>query len=340
MALTKISTDSIKDDAITKAKIPADQIEASELANNAVDTNAIADQAVTLDKLPHGDTNNDGKFLRANNGADPSYETVNIPAGTNINNNANNRVITGSNTADTLEAEANLSYTGDKLTVKSGAHDGGLELLAANNNQTTRIKIQGKHSGGSERNWFIEVPRGSDILNFFDDSHGSHTQLIDNGDLSIVDGNLLFAANHGFTFSNNTTSSASGVSNQDNDEIFNYYEFGDWTPTTNAGGMSMASSGGHYFRMGALVWVGCNMTFGSQSGGGTISVGGLPFSIGSGVFGGGSVKYSNISPSSYDGIIMIHLDASNPTAHFPNISISEASGKRLDWSAVYTVYNF
>ena len=86
MALTKISTDGVKDDAITKAKIPADQIEASEiaanavgaseLADNAVDTNAIADQAVTLAKLPHGDSNNNGKFLRANNGADPSYESV------------------------------------------------------------------------------------------------------------------------------------------------------------------------------------------------------------------------------------------------------------------------
>jgi hypothetical protein len=51
MALTKISTDGVKDDAITKAKIPADQIEASELANNAVDTNAIQDDAVTEDKL-------------------------------------------------------------------------------------------------------------------------------------------------------------------------------------------------------------------------------------------------------------------------------------------------
>tara|TARA_B100000073_G_scaffold339554_1_gene338127 strand:+ start:1388 stop:2830 length:1443 start_codon:yes stop_codon:yes gene_type:complete len=78
MPLTKISTDGVKDDAITKAKIPADQIEASELANNAVDTNAIQDEAVTLAKLPHGDTNNDGKFLRANNNADPSFETVDL----------------------------------------------------------------------------------------------------------------------------------------------------------------------------------------------------------------------------------------------------------------------
>jgi len=36
----------------------------------------IADQAVTLAKLEHGTSSNDGKFLRANNGADPTFETV------------------------------------------------------------------------------------------------------------------------------------------------------------------------------------------------------------------------------------------------------------------------
>ena len=111
MGLTKISTDGVKDDAITKAKIPANQIEASELASNAVTTAKIAnnqvtadkladvgvidnpdkigngnittakiaDQAVTLDKLPHGTSSNNGKFLRANNGADPSFETITLP---------------------------------------------------------------------------------------------------------------------------------------------------------------------------------------------------------------------------------------------------------------------
>ena len=135
MALTKVSTDGVKDDAITKTKIPANQIEASELADNAVDTAAIADnavtmaklagssvitanivngnittakiadQAVTLAKLPHGTSSNDGKFLRANNGADPSFETI---TGTTINNNADNRVITGSGTANTLNGESNV----------------------------------------------------------------------------------------------------------------------------------------------------------------------------------------------------------------------------------------
>ena len=99
MALTKISTDGVQDEAITKSKIPANQIEASELADNSVDSAAlsadcvigskiadsqiatehIVNEAVTLSKLEHGTSSNDGKFLRANNGADPSYETITLP---------------------------------------------------------------------------------------------------------------------------------------------------------------------------------------------------------------------------------------------------------------------
>ena len=108
MGLTQVSTDGVKNDAITKTKIPANQIEASELADNAVDTNAIANDAVTTakiaddavngshladaainntsiiadnvvstNKLTIGTSSNDGKFLRANNGSAPTFETVN-----------------------------------------------------------------------------------------------------------------------------------------------------------------------------------------------------------------------------------------------------------------------
>jgi hypothetical protein len=46
------------------------------LQNLSVATGKIQDQAVTLDKLPHGDGSSDGKYLRSNNGADPTWETV------------------------------------------------------------------------------------------------------------------------------------------------------------------------------------------------------------------------------------------------------------------------
>ncbi len=46
------------------------------LQNGSVITAKLADQAVTLDKLLHGDASSNGKFLRANNGADPTFESV------------------------------------------------------------------------------------------------------------------------------------------------------------------------------------------------------------------------------------------------------------------------
>ena len=104
LATNAVTTDKINSGVITNAK----------LAANAVGTANIADEAVTLAKLPHGTSSNDGKFLRANNGADPSFETV---TSTTINNNADNRVITGSGTANTLNGEANLSFNGNSLVV-------------------------------------------------------------------------------------------------------------------------------------------------------------------------------------------------------------------------------
>ena len=99
----------------------------AEIANNAVTTNKIADEAVTLAKLPHGTSSNNGKFLRANNGADPTFETV---TSTTINNNADNRVITGSGTANTLNGEANLTFDGTLLKLQCDS--GEFRVEAAN----------------------------------------------------------------------------------------------------------------------------------------------------------------------------------------------------------------
>ena len=66
--------------------------------------------------LPASDGSN-GQFLKTNGSGTLSFGTVTL---TTINNNANNRVITGSGTADTLEAEANLTYDGSTLSVTGG----------------------------------------------------------------------------------------------------------------------------------------------------------------------------------------------------------------------------
>ena len=55
------------------------------------------------------------KFLREDGDGTCSWQTV---TGTTINNNADNRLITGSGTANTLEGEANLTYDGSSLSIK------------------------------------------------------------------------------------------------------------------------------------------------------------------------------------------------------------------------------
>ena len=101
MALTQVSTDGVKNDAISHNKIPANAIQASELADNAVDTAAIANNAVTAGKLASG-------------------------VQTTINNNADNRLITGSGTANTLNAESGVTIDGSNILSVLGS---GLSLI-------------------------------------------------------------------------------------------------------------------------------------------------------------------------------------------------------------------
>ena len=85
MALTKIGTDGVKDDAVTSDKV-------ANAINSAIATNTAKTQ-------------------------------------TTINNNADNRVITGSGTANTLNGESTLTWNGTLLDInQSGTVDTGLKL--------------------------------------------------------------------------------------------------------------------------------------------------------------------------------------------------------------------
>ena len=119
MALTKISTDGVKDDAITKAKIPADQIEASELANDAVDTNAIQDDAVTEDKLANSintaiaaNTAKDLTALSASNLTSGTVPDARFPATLPAASAANLTSIPSANLTGALPAISGASLTG------------------------------------------------------------------------------------------------------------------------------------------------------------------------------------------------------------------------------------
>jgi hypothetical protein len=184
MGLTQVSTDGVKNDAITKTKIPANQIEASELASSAVtnvkiaagnvDNTAIGNNQVSLNKLVQGTSSNDGKFLRANNGADPSFESVPSPAITGINGAGNTRLIT-SDGGTTVTAADSLTFDGQDLSQTITVDGKGIVINAGNikpmitgdANRTgagnTILGISGKWNGTEVAR--IAVEAGSDTTN-------------------------------------------------------------------------------------------------------------------------------------------------------------------------------
>ena len=139
------------------------QTEVQLIKDSAVVTADIADQAVTLDKLPHGTSSNNGKFLRANNGADPSFETVTT---TTINNNADNRIITGSGTADTLNAESEFTFDGSNILCRAG--EGG-------NASLNLIADEGDDNGDG---WKIQSEQDENDLTFKSNISGSYVDKL------------------------------------------------------------------------------------------------------------------------------------------------------------------
>ena len=134
-----------------------------------------SDGSVNMAQLGASGTKDATTFLRGDN----TFATV---SSTTINNNADNRVITGSGTANTLEGEANLNFNSTNLMVgtnaTTGTADGLNDLIVGNtssgshgisiqtpNNQTGYLAfaddstspnpcfISYDHAGGYQRFW-------------------------------------------------------------------------------------------------------------------------------------------------------------------------------------------
>ena len=294
MALTQISTAGVKDDAVTAGKIPADAVGSSELADNAVDTAAIQDDAVTDAKL----ANSINSAIAAN--------TAKVQ--TTINNNADNRVITGSGTANTLNGESNFQFASSRLLY--GGATSSMEtsfVLKGNSNSfvtnPARIFLQaGQDQGGGASFGIIDFgcagdKVGANIIgrahqDFSSTVHSTnlefHTcnantnsttkklEIKADGDIDIVDGNLKVASGHGIDFS---ATSGSGTS-----ELFDDYEEGTFIPRLGPhNNHSVYVNGvGQYTKIGntvtyTLQWANQNgSAFGSSS---TIEIWNLPFNF-------------------------------------------------------------
>ena len=128
------------------------------------------------------------KWLKVNSAAN-GLEFTDAPSGgggggsTTINNNADNRLITGSGTADTLEGEANLTYDGTDLTCGGKVEDskGDVRSLGGTGNITTAYTITDRSYVGRVINTTANVTVDGGAL-----SNGDAITIYNNGSSPIA----------------------------------------------------------------------------------------------------------------------------------------------------------
>ena len=137
MAKTTIPAGYFAAGSIATADIAANAITSAKLAQNSVLTKHIDDNQVGIDQLNVSD-GSDGQVLTTNGSGTLSFSTV---TGTTINNNADNRVITGSGTANTLEGESNFVFDASNTRVGIGTASPSQQLSIVTSSGTAYMNL-------------------------------------------------------------------------------------------------------------------------------------------------------------------------------------------------------
>ena len=115
---------------------------------------------------------------------------------TTINNNANNRLITGSGTANTLEGESNLTFNGNTLNI-SGSSDDGRVSIVGHEGYDARLSLIADQGDDHIDQWNIRSKASNNTLTIDQFGGGTfNTRLTiasdaNNGDVTINTGNLI-----------------------------------------------------------------------------------------------------------------------------------------------------
>ena len=150
-------------------------------------------------KLPVADGSS-GQVIKTDGSGQLSFTSN---AGTTINNNADNRVITGSGTANTLEGEANLTYDGSALTILSSANQADGLLIHNTNNSQAHADAAVMISGGDNASAFLRLENNSQKFEIIKDAN--HNLLIeDDGTerMRVISSGFLKAKGNSATYQN------------------------------------------------------------------------------------------------------------------------------------------
>ena len=275
LAVGAVTHDQLADNTVDADHLQSNAVTTAKITANAVTTAKITDNAVTHAKYQDIPTS---RILGRTSSGTGDVETLDdstvraflgVSAGANqttINNNADNRVITGSGTANTLNGESGLSYNGQFLVVDGSSNDNPLQLDTSNGNGAHMRFLQNgstKHylgcgGGISMGNANQLAIRSTDHIHFATGNSSSIKASFLNG------GGLSF---------NGDTAQANAIDD---------YEEGTWTPTVQGpGGTGTHGAGnaGFYTKIGNVVHAHATIHWTAISGttNGVVVVLGLPY---------------------------------------------------------------
>ena len=122
------------------------------------------------------------QVLQTNGSGALSFAAV---SGTTINNNADNRLITGSGTANTLEGEANATWNGNTLALTAGAGNTGISLTDGSTNYGFIGGGNALKSGGSANDFSFRTDTGS--IDFYTNGQNLRFSLESDGQINTTD---------------------------------------------------------------------------------------------------------------------------------------------------------
>jgi len=207
---------------------------------------------------------------------------VTLGAGTTINNNADNRVITGSGTANTLEGESTLTYDGTNLDLSDDkkirlGNGNDTEIYHDSTSGHTFIRETGSGSLVLRTNNFVlqNAAGNANIINAPEGASGTDFSYNGSVKLSVENSGINVTGKIGNA--DGIQLGGSGTAN-----LLDDYEEGTWTATmsVDGGAMSLNSSfnTGSYVKIGNIVNVqGFFEVDATNASGGFVNVAGLPF---------------------------------------------------------------
>ena len=139
----------------SQALTSSDVIDFILILGDTLDVGVPSDDSVGLAQLSASGSPSSSNFLRGDN----SWTAV---SSTTINNNADNRVITGSGTANTLEGESNLTYDGTTFQLSQASPI--FKVLPTTNGNSGVVEICGRSTDGTpteNRTQIKGTPEGS-----------------------------------------------------------------------------------------------------------------------------------------------------------------------------------